>query len=699
MKRILLAVMLFLAACSADKNRAILTEDTIDLTSAKGFEILCLEDFSATPDENGDLKSYDVIFPGITQMIYYGCDERFPAVAPNNKTQTWVLDSNYKMLNAPDTSKEAVKGSYTKGAQADGTYSILKLASGEYMVLLPLVGEQTMSRFTYEEGQNPKLTLFSWGTNSVDNQQAPILAYAVCGNLYEANYKVWSEVLNSGLKGVTGALRSTKEYPEHFNYLGWCSWEEYKTVISEGVLSKAISNINNSYIPVRWVLIDDGTQALTDRKLSSFEPNTTKFPNGFEPITKLRSDDGIKWMGIWHYQAGYGAGLHTQNDMGEEFNTEVLKTLKNGSYRAKEDYASQKRFLERLLKPSIDAGFDFVKIDFQGVQFDIYRGNDNAVAAHLNTVRAQEDICYENNLKLLNCMSQDLISAMNTKHSVVVRSSQDYYKGVATGARIQTYQCFNNSLFLGQSSYVDHDMFHSSDEECNLMMSYSKSMSCGPVYLSDAPEHFEAEYITPLCYEDGELLKTLAPAVPLVESIFTCPINTRSLYKVIAPLSNGAAAMVCYNINDDGGDIEISGAISPSDYKSASAMLQPYEGEWEIPAEGLILYDLSSRKAVEFKQDYNVSLTGISANMFNLCPIRSGWAVIGDTSKYLAPETAKDVKVSSQSLTFTPQTNGEYLFWVKSGKPYCGTKACESKGDGLYSVKANKGQDVVISLK
>ncbi len=697
MKYLFSTLLLFLVACSAN-TKAIMSDTTIDLTSADGFEILCLEDFCAMPDENGDLKSYDVSFPDFKRMIYYGCDERFPAVAPNNKTQTWVLDPNFKMLNAPDRSKKEVKGSYTKGADPDGTYSILELANGKYMILLPLVGEQTMSCFTYTEGQNPKLKLFSWGTAEVTNQQAPVLAYAVCDNLYEANFMVWNGVLNSGLKGVTGALRTSKKYPEHFNYLGWCSWEEYKKAISEEILTKAVSNINSSNIPIRWVLIDDGTQTLTENKLSSFEADSKKFPNGFEPITKLRSDEGIKWMGIWHYQAGYGAGLHTQNDMGVEFNSEVLKKLKKGSYRAKENYASQKRFLEGLLKPTIDSKFDFVKIDFQGVQFDLYRGNDNAVAAHLNTVRAQEDVCIENNLELLNCMSQDLISTMNTKHSVVVRSSQDYHKGVATGARIQTYQCFNNSLFLGQTSYVDHDMFHSSDEMCNRMMSYSKSMSCGPVYLSDAPEHFVAEYITPLCYEDGELLKTLAPAVPLVESIFECPINTQSLYKVIAPLNNGAAAMVCYNIYDDG-DIEISGTVSPKDYKSASAMMQPYEGEWEIPAEGLVLYDVTNKKAVEFTDDYKISLTGISANMFNLCPIAKGWAVIGDTSKYLAPQSVEGVKCSSQSLSFIPKSSGEYAFWVKGGKPYRGSVECDAKGDGLYSVMVTKGESVVITLQ
>ncbi len=691
--------MLFASIVSLSA-KAQVSQTKIDLRSPKSFEILTLENISATPDSEGDLLKYELQLPEFKQLAYYGCDDRFPGVAPCNKTQMWVLDSNFKMLNAPDPSVDRtdVKGAYAGKATADGTYTIVQLTNGKYMIILPLVGEQTFGRILYTEGKNPTFITFTWGAQAVVDQTVPLFAYAMCDNLYEANYMVWNETLNSGLSSVGGALRSTKHYPEMFNYLGWCSWEEYRSNISEAVISKAVDNINNSGIPVRWILLDDGTQYAVKNKLKSFEPDAKKFPNGFDPILKRRSEDGIKWMGIWQHQAGYFGAIDPQNDMSEEFNSKVIKKLKNGSYRSNEDYESHKKFLEALVEPSIKVGFDFAKIDFQSVQFAAYKGEENAVASRLNNVRAQEEVFNECSLELLNCMSQDLISAQNTKHSVVTRSSQDYRFGVATGARIQTYQSFNTSLWLGQTSYPDPDMFHSSDDMCNLMMSYSKSVACAPVYLSDAPEHFAEEYIMPMCYEDGEILKPLAPAVPLAESMFSNPINTKNLYKVIAPLEGGAAAMICYNLYDLA-DVAIWGAFSPADYKSASAMLQPYPGEWKLPSEGLILYDLAKGTAQKFTKDYSVTLEGISAYMVNLCPINKGWAVVGETSKHLSPVTVEGAKYSSKSLSFRCKMSGEFKFWRASGTPYCNGAKCTDLGGGLYSVKASKGDVVTITLQ
>ncbi len=699
MKKLLTFLML-LVGISSVSAKVVVSDSKIDLSKPKKFEIVTLENITATPDSDGDLLKYELQLPAFERLAFYGCDARFPAVAPCNKTQMWVVDSNYKMLNAPDPSVDRtdVKGAYAQNQAAnDGTYLITKLKDGRYLILLPLVGEETFAKINYTEGENPEFVVFTWGTKDVVDQKVPLFAYAVSDNMYEANYMVWNNVLSSDLTSVSGALRSTKNYPEMFKYLGWCSWEEYRSNISEKLILQAIDNITNSELPVRWILLDDGTQSVTNSKVTSFEPNAQKFPNGFDPIIKHKSEDGIKWMGIWQHHAGYFGTINPQNDMGEEFNSKVLKRLKNGSYQANEDYDSHKAFVEALLAPSIKAGFDFAKIDFQSVKFASYKGNDNAVASRLNNVRALEDVFNNCDLELLNCMSQDLISPLNTKYSVVTRSSQDYRFGVATGARIQTYQCFNTSLWLGHTAYPDPDMFHSSDELCNLMMSYSKAVSGGPIYLSDAPEHFSAEFVMPVCYDDGELLRPLAPAVPLAESIFACPINTKNLYKVIAPLAGGAASIICYNLYDLA-DIKISGSISPADYKSASAMLQPYPGEWKMPSEGLVLYDLAKGKAQKFTKDYAVTLEGVAAYMVNLCPINKGWAVIGETSKHLAPVTVEDVEYSTKALSFKANMSGEFRFWRESGVPMCGGVKCKSLGDGLYSVEAAKGETVTITL-
>ena len=214
--------------------------------------------------------------------------------------------------------------------------------------------------------------------------------------------------------------------------MGWCSWEEYRDQINEKNLTQAVKDIYKSGLPIRWIIIDEGPQWYQgDRKnrfktgLYSFDPNPVKFPNGLSPIMKLKKEDGIKWMGIWHHQGGLYRGIDPDNIMGEEMNR-YFTTVKNKTYRAKGDSVSQYRFFEGLFGYTIKDGFDFVKVDFQGPQFLSYVGTDNAVYAHGKTNRALEAVCKDNRLDLLNCFAQDMVCALNSRHSTVTRVSQDY---------------------------------------------------------------------------------------------------------------------------------------------------------------------------------------------------------------------------------------------------------------------------------
>lgn len=72
-------------------------------------------------------------------------------------------------------------------------------------------------------------------------------------------------------------------------------------------------------------------------------------------------------------------------------------------------------------------------------------------------------------------------------------------------------------------------MFHSSDKVSGRLMALSKAFSGGPVYLSDAPDRILMKNVKPICYEDGKLLRPLAPATVMQRSVMTCPIIEKSL--------------------------------------------------------------------------------------------------------------------------------------------------------------------------
>ena len=116
-------------------------------------------------------------------------------------------------------------------------------------------------------------------------------------------------------------------------------------------------------------------------------------------------------------------------------------------------------------------------------------------------------------------------------------------------------------------------------------MALSKAMSGGPVYLSDAPDQISFSKVSPLCYDDGLIIRPLAPATVMERSVFTAPLIEQVPYYVSAPLENGVAAVVIYNLCVD--SVTVSGTIDSSDYSMTGTLLQPYSGKWKLPEEGL----------------------------------------------------------------------------------------------------------------
>jgi len=209
-------------------------------------------------------------------------------------------------------------------------------------------------------------------------------------------------------------------------------------------------------------------------------------------------------------------------------------------------------------------------------------------------------------------------------------------------------------------------------------MAVSKAVSGGPVYLSDAPTEFDPDAVNPLCYTDGKLLRPLAPAAPLPDSVFLDPYRNPVPYRVIAPLANGSAAIVVYNIKHANEAATFTASVSPADYTHANAMIQPYPGKRKIPAEGLILYDWYAEKAQLLEKSYTFDLTGLEDRLIQLSPIVEGWAVIGRADKYLAAAAVRILEINENSITIKMIEPGPLTIWTGQGLP---------KSQGLRFIK------------
>jgi hypothetical protein len=236
---------------------------------------------------------------------------------------------------------------------------------------------------------------------------------------------------------------------------------------------------------------------------------------------------------------------------------------------------------------------------------------------------------------------------------------------------------------MGHTVFGDHDMFHSSDTVCGRLMAVSKAMSAGPVYLSDHPDDFIAEHIMPLCYADGRIIRPLAPALPLPESVFSNPYKEKTPYHVIAPMPNTAASIVTYNLYESEQSVSVDATISDAYYTNASALLQPYPGPWKMPEEGLIMYDWYEQKIIS-DPSYNFELHGLSDKLVHLMPLQHGMAVIGRVDKYLSPATFSNLSIYEHELSFTHEEAGPFAIYVEKGTPTAKEINFEAKEDGLW---------------
>lgn len=634
---------------------------SIDISKMKSYGIYSLEDFSDTPKgENGILKTFVISFPGFERGVYYSGDN--PNSWPANHNR--VLPYTFK--------REEIKD-----LNYGGMFLTLQLNSGDYLALVPMVDEKIMSWLhTNEEGE----VLISLGTLGTASVSGNFNLFSWCRDtdLYLASSKAWSLALNK----EKCPLREYKNYPEPFNYLGWCSWEQFKQDINSDVLVNSVTSLEQSKIPVRWVLVDDGHEEIEKDRLVSFDPDKTKFPSGWSLLLNKRSENQIKWFGLWHDYQGYWGGINPKNNFGEI--NKSLDTLPKGIYLPKEDFASISTFFDAYMKSVKKYGFDFVKIDDQSRNLSHYRGTNNAVLSALNYAKAKEEAVekYQNSY-LINCMAQNSTCVFSTYKSAVTRCSIDYKFGDPNSGKSHIWQSFNNSLWIGQSVWPDHDMFHSSDPNCGRLMAVSKSLSGAPIYISDAPGNMIDEYILPLSYEDGLLLRPIAPGLPLPESAFLNPLTEKKCYRVIAPLTNQSAAIALYNLNISD-SISVIGNVMPSDYQYLNGLIQPYPGVGAIPDEGLVLYDWYMKKGIEFNSTYEVDLQGFSDRLLLVCPIQKGWAVIGRSDKYLSPSAVEHVEYDDSSVSFILHERGPLIIYSKDGIPQIDSKKGTALGNNFY---------------
>ncbi|MCC8149138.1 Sip1-related alpha-galactosidase [Akkermansia sp.] len=625
--------------------------------------------------------SQPLTVPPYQSFCWFAADSgRWPG--DGNRVLPWFGQTDPgKLLNSKPNPSTAKPGDHAM-------FALFHLKDGRFMAVLPVASPDSLAWLKLDGDGSILLESGTLGAPSTKPQ--PVLAVtAVDKNIYRACSGVWGKALSLPfIKGRTFS-REKKAYPEPFKYLGWCSWEQYKKNISSKLLEQTAQKLEESSVPVRWMLVDDGFQTQENLQLISFQPRKDQFPQGWAPLMKHKSSK-LKWMGLWHCYYGLWKGIHPRHRLDAQ-TARGLVTTSKGKILPGDGPGGAGAFYTPFLQSVKNAGFDFVKIDVQAEYLKHADGLDNPVRHNTKCSEALEQACRQTGLSMINCMAQGTVNIQNTRYSAATRCSIDYKLGDEAMGKSHILQSYANTLWLGQTAWPDHDMFHSTDPASARLMAVSKAVSGGPVYLSDPADKLNPEHIMPLVWSDGLLLRPLAPAVPLPDSVFLDALNENRLYRVIAPLPNQSAAVVLYNLRHPSPAEPVRGKISLPDYKNAAALLngRAAEAYASLPAEGIAAYSAEGGRALTpAEPDLDVELAGFKDRLFIMAPIVRGWAVIGRGDKFLSTcALAAAPEYGADSLRFRVKESGPVIVWRGKGVVKAGNTPVKNLGNGFYELQ------------
>lgn len=647
-------------------------EKAIDLTNLPASPIL----YEKQTPENQSAVVYNVVLPSYVRGVFFSRDSRPGDYEwPNNTNRLlpWMFGRLEEITRAdypgiPSNSRPSRVGDAL----------LLQLADSNYLYIKAVSGTNSLSWFQVNGDGSLSLYLSTLGEDPLSKSN-PLVVARQSGSVYDVLRDTY-EALGSDREAASLRKRTEKTYYEAFDYLGWCTWEHYHADIDESKILRDMDTIESSGIPVRYVLIDDGHIANSHRRLTSLQPDKQRFPNGWSNIMKRKQEQGIKWIGVWHSLSGYWEGISPLNDFPEKIRKALYPS--NGGVLPGPDREQIHAFYRYYVQTLKSHGFDFLKVDNQSFTLPLYMGGTSVVRRAKECNLALEEETHRQQVGLMNCMAHNVLNTDHTLHSAVTRVSIDYKKYDEDMAKSHLFQSYTNTLLLGQTVWPDHDMFHSSDTVCGSLMARSKALSGGPVYLSDAPAEFVKEHILPLIDGKGRIFRPNAPAVPAPESILTNPLRDGTAYRVFAPTGNEAVSLICYNLNTRPEYRHVTARISPEDYTLRTAFDSPSAGT----RERILLYDWKKQQAEELTGEKTVGLNGFTDELFHLCPIRNGWAVVGIQEKYLSPATVDVLSASPRQIKLKVRCAGTLRVWAET----------DGKGE-LRSIPVDAPREIVIN--
>ncbi len=518
---------------------------------------------------------------------------------------------------------------------------------GSYTVCLPVVDEKYKCFIEGTEDGFIRARVFSWYDN-LSECKTLAFVYATGKNPYKLMESCAKEAVR--LLGNRIKLRSERNYPEVFEYLGWCSWDAFQIRVGEDNIDKKCREFKEKNIPVKWAIIDDMWAEVHDfydapyntrqemfslmhsSRLYSFKADPKRFPNGLKKCIDNIKSFGMR-VGMWHPTTGYWLGIDKNGDIYKDYADLLLQVNDDmviPSYEEDKAYKFYNAFHTYLE----DCGTDFVKIDNQSMTRRFYKKY-----APIGDVARQFHNAMERSVKehfggrMINCMGMASEDMWNRSDSPVSRCSDDFQPEDRAWFIKHILQCSYNCLVQGQFYVCDWDMWWTDDGQA-VKNSVIRAISGGPIYVSDTLSRSRAEILKPLCLSNGRILRCDRPAVPSRDSLMIDPRESKKPFK-LQNTANECGILAVFNLDKD--NKPVKGSISSDDIEGLCG------DEF-----GVYEYFSKALKIIKKDESFDLELTdNDDFKLYTFVPLKNGNGIIGMTDKMISPKT------------FTVDGNGE----------------------------------------
>ena len=543
-------------------------------------------------------------------------------------------------------------------------FYLFKYSDGTYGAIMPLAGAGYISTLGSQQNR--------FGARSVsykdnfDANNVPLMAIAFGTDPYQTISNLYEVGMES--MGTPEGLRKNKTYPEIFESIGWCSWNALGEDVTEQKLMDAVSTFKDNNFPIPFMLIDDGWLSINnEQQLVDFNFDKEKFPNGFkESISRLKSNYGIKDIGVWHTMNGYWSGI-SKTDFKSLPDSLLLPyydkddvhsdTLSGKTYYTPNAQSiAGKGFYDVWYNYLKDQGISFVKVDQQSVIKRVAKGQLNNKEPFLTVAKNMESnlqtaIKEHFNGAVVNCQNMATEAVYNFGSSAIGRNSDDFFpertayysleveKGNAAAHVLMNV---HNSVWFSNMVWPDFDMFqsHHIDAEYHAI---NRAISGGPIYLTDTPGKQNFKILNQLILNDGSILRPDVPALPTKDCLFQ--LNEEKPFKSFSRVGETGVLGVWNTVDAD----VVKGTISPSDINGI------YGAEFAV-----LDYFTKDLKKLNYSDTLNVELGRMGYKLYIIAPLENNMAVLGLINKYIASKAIIKKEVSLYNMEVTLAEAGEF---------------------------------------